>query len=269
MGAAGMTSLSMGAQRLVWTMALALLPAVAAQARTMDEVNACMRANIPKSVQIKEFDLTATDRAGGIRELRGRLHAVREDDKLRAMMKISAPTDMAGAAYLLREKEGGDEKYIYVPALNKVRRVTGADAEGTLWGTDISYSDLRQLNNAFTDGHSTLEGEGDLAGRKVYIVQVKPDAAAGQARFSNVKLWVDQQTCVGLRADFSEGTTVRKRFDVDPKSLRQAGAIWYAGEALMSDLGLGSKTRIRIVGLSSDINLSGRYFNPSTFYVGG
>ncbi|MDP9139369.1 MAG: outer membrane lipoprotein-sorting protein [Pseudomonadota bacterium] len=261
---------SSGAQRLLLGIGLALLMTPMAQAKTMEEVTACMRSNIPKSVQIKEFELTATDRSGGIRELRGRLYGVREEqDKLRAMMKISAPTDMAGAAYLLREKEGGDEKYIYVPALNKVRRVTGADAEGTLWGTDISYSDLRQLNNAFTEGQSTLEGEGDLAGRKVYIVRVKPDAGAGHSRFSEVKLWVDQQTCVGLRAEFTEGTTVRKRFDVDPKSLRQAGKVWYAGEALMSDLGLGSKTRIRVVGLSSDVTLSGRYFNPSTFYVGG
>lgn len=256
-------------RRLGWTLALTLLIAPAVQAKTMEEVNACMRANVPKSLQIKEFELTATDRSGGIRELRGRLYGVREEaDKLRAMMKISAPSDMAGAAYLLREKEGGDEKYIYVPALNKVRRVTGADAEGTLWGTDISYSDLRQLNNAFSAGHSTLEGEGDLAGRKTYIVRLKPDAASG-SRFSEVKVWVDQQTCVGLRADFTEGTTVRKRFDVDPKSLRQAQNMWYAGEALMTDLGGGTKTRIRIVGLSSDVNLSARYFNPSTFYVGG
>lgn len=257
------------ARRLGWVLALALLTAPTAQARTIEEVNACMRANVPKSLQIKEFELTATDRSGGIRELRGRMYGIREEaDKLRAMMKISAPSDMAGAAYLLREKEGGDEKYIYVPALNKVRRVTGADAEGTLWGTDISYGDLRQLNNAFSSGLSALEGEGDLAGRKVYIVKLKPDAASG-SRFSEVKVWVDQQTCVGLRADFTEGTTVRKRFDVDPKSLRQSASMWYAGEALMTDLGAGSKTRIRIVGLSSDVNLSSRYFNPATFYVGG
>lgn len=258
-----------GLRRLIGFAALALLTVSTVEAKTIEEVNACMRANVPKSLQIKEFELTATDRAGGIRELRGRLYGVREeDDKLRAMMKISAPSDMAGAAYLLREKESGDEKYIYVPALNKVRRVTGADAEGTLWGTDISYSDLRQLNNAFSAGKSTLEGEGDLAGRKVYVVNLKPDTASG-SRFSEVKVWVDQKTCVGLRADFTEGTTVRKRFDVDPKSLRQAQNMWYAGEALMSDLGAGTKTRIKIVGLSSDVNLSARYFNPSTFYVGG
>src|SRR5690606_9921417 len=121
-------------------------------------------------------ELKATDRTGGTRELRGRLYGVREAELLRAMIKISAPSDLAGAAYLLREKEGGDEKYMYVPSLNKVRRITGAAADGSLWGTDFSYSDLRQLNNAFAAGEGTLTGEGRLDDRAVYHVLLKPSA---------------------------------------------------------------------------------------------
>lgn len=239
----------------------------AAADAAVDGVLECMRANIPKSLQIKEVELTATDRTGGMRQLRGRLYGVREEERLRAMIRISAPADLSGAAYLLREKEGGDEMYVYVPALQKVRRITGAGVDGALWGTDLSYGDLRQINNAFSAGHATLDGQGELAGRPVHLLSLKPQGSE-QSRFALIKVWVDQKTCVSLRAEFFEGTTVRKRLDADPASLRQSGSHWYAGEALMSDLKEGTKTRLRVLGVSSGVDLSGRYFNPSTFYLG-
>ncbi|WP_169577534.1 outer membrane lipoprotein-sorting protein [Sinimarinibacterium sp. CAU 1509] len=233
----------------------------------LDSVIGCMRANIPNTVQIKEVELISTDRVGATRTLRGRLYGTREDDRLRAMMKIGSPADLAGAAYLMREKAEGDEMYVYVPALQKVRRITGAGVDGALWGTDISYGDVRQLNNAFTSGRSVLEGGGELGGRKVHHLAVTPDPAEA-SRFSMVKVWVDQQSCVSLRADFMEGGLVGKRLEIDPASLRQSGTHWYAGEALMTDLKEGTQTRLKVLGLSSDVNLSGRYFNPSTFYLG-
>lgn len=233
----------------------------------LDPVLSCMRANIPKSMQIKEISLTATDRTGGVRELRGRLYGMREDDRLRAMVKIAAPADLAGAAYLMREKAEGDEMYVYVPALQKVRRITGAGVDGTLWGTDLSYGDLKQLNNAFADGQTRFDGKGELGGRPVYLLTSLPTAGE-VSRFAQIKVWVDQKTCVGLRAEFIEGETVRKRMEVDPASLRQSGTHWYPGEALMSDLKEGTKTRLRVLGLSSDVDLPGRHFNPSTFYLG-
>lgn len=244
-----------------------LAPASALAGEAVDKIAECMRANIPKSLQIKEVELTATDRTGGTRQLRGRLYGVREEERLRAMIKIAAPADLSGAAYLLREKQGGDEMYVYVPALQKVRRITGAGVDGALWGTDLSYGDLKQLNNAFSAGQAQLEGQGELAGRPVHHLSLKPEGGE-ESRFSVIKVWVDQKTCVSLRADFIEGTTVRKRLDADPASLRQSGSHWYAGEALMSDLKEGTKTRLRVLGVSSGVDLSGRYFNPSTFYLG-
>lgn len=233
----------------------------------LDPIVACMRANIPKSLQIKEIELTATDRSGGVRQMRGRLYAMREDERLRAMVKIASPADLAGAAYLLREKGEGDEMYVFVPALQKVRRVTGVGVDGTLWGTDLSYGDLKQLNNAFAEGQARRDGETALKGRAMHLLTLS--AAAGDtSRFQRIQVWVDQQTCVGLRADFYEGDTVRKRLEVDPASLRQSGPHWYAAEALMSDLKEGTNTRLRVLGLSSDVDLPGRHFNPSTFYLG-
>lgn len=234
----------------------------------LEKVMACMRANVPKTLQIKEVELKATDRSGAGRMMRGRLYGTREDDRLRASIKIDSPADLAGAAYLLRERDSGDEMYVYVPSLNKVRRVTGAGVDGSLWGTDLSYGDVKQLNNAFTAGQTNLAGVGTLGGRPVYLLSARP--AAGQpSRFGLVRTWVDQKSCVVLKAEFLEGQNVRKRLVIDPKDLKQSGSHWYAAAALMTDLQEGTSTALKVLGVSAGTDLSGRHFNPSTFYLGG
>lgn len=234
----------------------------------LEKVMACMRANVPKTLQIKEVELKATDRSGAGRMMRGRLYGTREDDRLRASIKIDSPADLAGAAYLLRERDSGDEMYVYVPSLNKVRRVTGAGVDGSLWGTDLSYGDVKQLNNAFTAGQTNLAGVGTLEGRPVYLLSARP--AAGQpSRFGLVRTWVDQKSCVVLKAEFLEGQNVRKRLVIDPKDLKQSGSHWYAAAALMTDLQEGTSTALKVLGVSAGTDLSGRHFNPSTFYLGG
>lgn len=233
----------------------------------LQKIQDCMRANIPQTLQIKEVELLAVDRGGGKRSLTGRFYGTREDDRLRTMVKISAPSDLAGAAYLLRERDAGDEMYIYVPALNKVRRVTGAGVDGSLWGTDLSYGDVKQINNAFSGGQTQLLRRETLKGRQAWVLQMIPDPMQA-SRFSAVQAWVDQKTCVTVQAEFMEGGTARKRLSVEPKDLKQSGPHWYAAAAEMVDLKENTRTRLKVVGVSSGVDLAGRLFNPATFHVG-
>lgn len=236
--------------------------------QTAAAVMACMRANIPKTLTVKDVQLDASDAAGGTRTMKGKLYATRDDDKLRAMIRISAPGDLAGAAYLLRERDHGDEMYVYIPALSKVRRVNGAAADGSLWGTDLSFSDVRQLGNAFTGSDPKLGKDEVLDGRPVHVLSVMP-GASDSARFTRLLAWVDAKSCVALRVDFYEGQTVRKRLTVDAGSLRQDGGYWYASQLQINDLGRGSNTRLKVLDIHPDDALPGRLFNPATFYLGG
>lgn len=255
--------------------ALLLAPAMAVQAGeapTVESVLQCMRANVPQTLQIKEVELTATDRNGGSRRLRGRLYARRESDLLQAMMRIESPSDLAGAAYLLRQREGTakDEMYVYLPSMAKVRRINGAAVDGSLWGTDLSYGDIRQITGAFANTNARLEKTDTLAQRSVYVLTLQPEAETqAGSQITQLHAWVDAKSCIALRVDFSDGQTVRRRLDVAAGDLRQDGRYWYAGTAVMRDLQGGTQTTLKVLGVSADKDLVGRYFNPSTFYVGG
>lgn len=240
-------------------------------ADSIEKIEACMRANTPASLQIKEFELAATDKTGGTRTLVGRLHARMQDDRLNAMMRIEAPSDMRGAAYLVRESAtpGKDEEmYVYLPALQKVRRITGGMRDSSLFGTDLSYADVKQIAYAFSGRQLRLEKSDTLEDRPVWLLSMAPDPSA-EYRYDKVLAWIDQKSCMLLKAEFMQGGAVRKRFDSSARFLAQSGPRWYLTEGRIEDLQEKTSTRLRITGVLSDKDLADRLFSPRAFYLGG
>ena len=230
----------------------------------------CMRANIPETLRIQDVELTATDRAGGNRMLRGKVFALKEKGLTRAMLLISAPSDLNGAAYLMRQASGtgGDEIYFFLPAVNRVRRIAGASANSSLLGTDFSYNDMKELQNAFATSVAKMEKPEMLEQRPVHVLSLSPPAGVS-SRYSTVKAWIDQKSCIALKVDFFEGKDVRKELTAPAASLQQSASYWYASEILMRDLKDNTKTRLRIVGVTGGAELPSRLFDPHTFYYGG
>lgn len=234
----------------------------------LDEVTRCMRANIPPTVRIQTVEITAWDRDNGERTLKGKLYGTRDKEKARVMMRIEAPSDLAGAAYLVRETETSDEMFLYLPAIQKVRRITGQALDGQLWGTDLSYNDVKQLQNAFSGADVRLEaGAPPYEGREVHALSFAPRIEDG-SRYRNIRTLVDKQTCVTLKVEFTEPAGVRKIVTVQPDDLKRSGAYWYASKADISDVKNKTRTRVVVTGVTSVDKLAGRYFSPQLFYLG-
>jgi hypothetical protein len=242
--------------------------AAAAGDPALDEIQRCMRANIPQTVRIQTIEIISADRLGGERRLKGKLYGTREKDRARVMMRIEAPADLAGAAYLVRETETGDETYLYLPAVQKVRRISGAQLDGQLWGTDLSYNDLKQLQNAFSGAQAALDSKLEpYEGRAVKGVTFMPRAEDG-SRYRSIRAVVDDKTCVALKVEFVEPSGVRKVLTVAPADLRQTAGHWYSKQATMTDVRGGTHTRVVVTGVSAGDKLAGRYFSPQSFYLG-
>ncbi len=159
--------------------------------------------------------------------------------------------------------------YVYLPSVGRVRRVSGSFADGALLGTNFSYNDFRQLENAFVGSTARLEGSDRIEGRPVNVLrfQPAPNPQAPPSRYSVVRAWVDQQSCLPLKADFYEGTTVRKQLRASVAALRQSGDYWYVTELQMRDLLEGSQTVLRVMGVTAGHELPGSYFSPQLFYL--
>ncbi len=157
--------------------------------------------------------------------------------------------------------------YMFLPAVNRVRRITGASADGSFLGTDFSYNDIKQIENAFSDSDGKLEKPEAIEQRPVYVMSFKPKAEQG-SRYSLLRAWIDQKTCVALKVDFYEGDTTRKELSAPASALQQSGTYWYLSQAVMQDLKDHTSTRLRVVGVNSGADIATRYFDPHSFFLG-
>lgn len=254
---------------------LALLTITPAYAQdSAQAVLDCMRANVPGSVRLQKLQFSTSNSIGDMRTLQARLFAVHEPTDggkklLRSMLRLDAPAHLSGAAYLVRETTEDylrDGMFVYLPSIRRVRRVTGTFADGALMGTDFSYYDFRQLQSAFGDLSATLERPMEVDGRRAHGLLFKP-LPESETRYTAVRAWVDQQTCVPLRVNFHEGDTIRKQLTSPKTTLRQAAGHWYAAEMEMHDLLNDSRTTLKVLEVSADEKISNRYFQPGTFYL--
>lgn len=258
-------------RKRIVTVALALIaPAVWAEGstpRSLDDIRACVQANLPTVSLRQKVELKSADAAGGRRELEAHLYAQQDArSRVNLMLSVQAPPDLAGARYLLVEKTDYDDIYVYLPAVRKTRRVMGAMRGQPLWGTDFSYEDLKYLQDGF-GGHDTeYLGDGTLADRPVHHLRIKPGAEA-QSAYETIEVDLDQATCLLLEARFFDAAGMRKRMTSDPTQFSQVGTSWISGFVTMYDLSNETLSTMALSEIVYDESFSRNRFNPKTFHL--
>lgn len=250
-----------------WWMAVLALPSMALAAPAApDPVVRCMTENLPRSVRVQEVEVTTWDRAGQERLMKGRIFGARDDDRGRLMARVEYPGDLAGTAFLLREAASGkSEMYVYLPSTNRVKRLTGSNMNGKLWGTDFSYNEFSRIASAFAGGKVEARATVQHNGRSAHELTLTPPPAERDP-YDQIRVLVDAQSCVPLMAEFRKGARLRKVLSVPADALRQAGQHWYAAELQLRDVVEGTRTRLRVLGVTAGSRLSKGHFHPQQFY---
>ncbi len=61
----------------------------------------------------------------------------------RSLIRFSYPNDIRNTAFLVWEHPGAeDERFLYLPALGRVRRIAGEEKQESFVGSDLSYEDI-------------------------------------------------------------------------------------------------------------------------------
>ena len=94
-----------------------------------------------------------------------------------------------------------------------------------------------------------------------------PTAESG-SRYSRIKAWVDDASCLALKVDFLDGSAARKRLSAPASAIARSGSYWYLGELTMADLKLGTRTHLKITGVKSGEDIANRYFDSRNFFLG-
>ena len=248
------------------TLLLALLPGVASSSATREEIEAGMRRNLPARSGFLTLSLTSQGQSGGVREAHAEIYWRRFDDDLaRVMLRRTEPSDIRGTAVLAGERAGraDAELIVYLPELDRVKRVRPSRLGVSLFGTNFSYEDLAWLRSSAASAAFELVGEQLLDGRPVWVLAHQP-AEDVRSVYERVVSYVDQQFCLPTRTEFySSGDRVHKVLRADPASVTREGQGFVPRELQMQDLRDRSETRLEIAEIHSNAPVAPELFTRS------
>jgi outer membrane lipoprotein-sorting protein len=237
------------------------LPVARASAADVEEVDRCVRGNLPEKSSIQTVELVTRDRTGSKRTLAGEIKwKVFPKELSRTLIAIESPPDVRGSAYLMIEKEAGDEMFVFLPDMGRVRRIHPSSASGSLFGTDFSYEDLRYLQRISGQAGAERLADAEEAGRKLFVIRVVPSATE-QSAYQKIVAFVDQQNCVPLKIEFyDKGGDLQKVVAVDPETIRREGRGWMPHTVSIKDLRNESETRLQVRKIQLDPQIDDRVF---------
>jgi hypothetical protein len=151
-------------------------------------------------------------------EVLGRRH----DGLLETIVRFLSPQDVAGTAFLMKEKTGGgSEQHIYLPGLKRTRRIVGREREGSFMGSDFTYADLSRKEDKDVK-HKRLADE-QVGSEATYVIDSIP-ASVESAGYAKVRAWIRKTDFVALRTKFFDSSDklvktmyVRRIKDLDGK----------------------------------------------------
>ena len=208
---------------------------------------------------VSRMELRDKGRGARLRELVGyRLKKGRGESV--NLLRFLDPQDIAGTGLLSLDKaDGANEQWLYLPELDRVRRIGGDRKGGRFVGSDLYYEDLQQRLPA-RDRHRLL-GTETIAGVPCEVLESVPVEAADSVYLKRVS-WIDRQTLLAMRIDYFEhdAATPSKRWELLAKKLIQRH--WTVTDSRMTDLGTGHETRLIVDTAVYDRKLPAKLFTP-------
>jgi hypothetical protein len=183
----------------------------------------------------------------------------RQAGLLQTIVRFLAPSDVAGTAFLMREKSGGgSEQHIYLPGLRRTRRIVGREQEGSFMGSDFTYADLRRVDPKHAK-HKRLADE-TIDGEKTYVIESILDKDAN-VKYGKTLTWVRQGDYIPLRTRFYDrkGDLVKTLYARRVKKLEGRPLVV---EALMQSAN-GHSTVLIVESLEEKEDLPDSAFEPT------
>lgn len=178
--------------------AFAATPAITAQTQTekLDarEIMRRVDERYTGDTQTSVSTLTLIDKKGRERNRELKMFSMDKTDVEKSIVYFLAPADVKGTAYMSfdwEDENREDDSWLYLPALQQVKRVAASDESGAFMGSDFSYADINGMD--FEDFDYTMLKESDMVnGHDCWLIESRPknDKIVDKTGYTSAQSWV-------------------------------------------------------------------------------
>jgi outer membrane lipoprotein-sorting protein len=184
----------------------------------------------------------------------------------RTLIEFVRPNAVKGTRFLTVENAGGaDNRWIFLPALGKVRRIASSEGESSFMGTDFSFDDISSMNREVgADVHALLKEE-DLNGKACFVVESKPKDKTYQ--YSKIISWIDKGSSINYKMElYDKKDKLAKVYEAS--DFQNVQGRLTAKQTKMSTLGDGTSTTIHVDKIRYDDKIPEGVFTPNYLETG-
>jgi len=160
------------------------------------------------------------------------------------------PGDVRGMTFMIwKDPLEEDQRWIFVPAVDLIRRIAADDKRSSFVGSDFTYEDVSG-RDVGSDAHTLLREEA-LDGRAVYVIESIPNEVV---EYTKRISWIDKETFLPLKEDYYDlqGENYRV-FTAD--EIRNIGDWPTVMQRTMSNIKTGHRTEVVFESIAYDQGL--------------
>ena len=209
--------------------------------------------------------LTLVDKNGKSRNREIVSYFMKDGNTDKTVIVFKSPRDVAGISYLTydySDKADGStvdsDSWIYLPAMKKVRRVSGSSKDDDFQGTDFTYDDLG--TRSLTKDNFAILGEEKVNGADCWILEAK--AKDSKAKVSRRVTWVDKKTYVTRKGEYYDKQN-RLQKTLTCENIKQVKGYWSTQKMTMTNVQSNHKTIYEVKDLKYDEKVNESFFTVS------
>lgn len=183
-----------------------------------------------------------------------RWNSEKEGDQ-RYFVYFHSPSDVKGMTFMVWKYRGGDDdRWIFIPSLNMVRRIAANDKRSSFVGSDFTYEDVSG-RDVGDENHTLLRTE-DLNGRTSFVLESRPVGSAAYARRVS---WIDAERWLPLKEEYFDSRDQKVReFTAD--EVEEIGGYWTITKRSMRNLQTGHRTEVTFSSIEYNVGLEESLF---------
>ncbi len=209
--------------------------------------------------------LTLIDKNGKTRTREVAEYGMKEGTTKKKVMVFRSPKDVAGVSYLNFEypdnPDGSardSDSWLYLPAMKKVRRVSGSSKDDDFQGTDFTYDDIG--DRSLGKDTFALLGEEPVGEVPCWIVEYT--AKDKNAKISRRVLWIGKDNYVLYKGEYYDKANKLKK-TLACEGIRQIKGYWVIDKMTMTNVQSKHSTVYETKDHQFDIPIDANYFTVS------
>jgi len=190
-----------------------------------------------------------------------------EDGLSRSLTVFKAPASVENTRFLTIENRGrGDDQWIYLPTIRKMRRIASGEKSGSFMGSDFSYSDMESRD--IDEYTHTLLREEPVGNQLCWVVESVPLHGTDPGDYSRLVSYVSRDIHVPVRVEYYEDGSSQPAKIMESSDFREISGIWTPFKITMTTVQSGHRTVMEMNQIKMNIPINPGYFTTNFLQTG-